>query len=452
MKNYIGIVSISLLILVVAAKVILAFQGPTAPPGIGSGVIAVDASNNVGIGISAPKDKLHVIGGNGPLAVGYPPLSFSDFTLENNGTSAITLLSPNANVNALWFADPEDLRQAGIRYNHSLGQLDLITGGNNSRLTILDSGNVGVGTASPTSKLDVSGTITSSQIKLTGGVPGAGKILTSDAVGLATWQNPVSGGNGWIRDDLLGQVLLEFNDYQVGVGAAPTTGQKLRVSGGTLTVSDEIIGTKLTDWNGSAFYVDPASTGLSARIAGSVRAADFVDEQNNAYYVDPAANLDAKVSANLLSNIVTAGGLIAGKLMGQSRSGVVLFNAAGECVVSGLKISRSIPSVRWEGAAAACPANWWVCSAAERGSGSCGAGIVAQIQRCRAGYYDGASETSTRTHGRYSGVNVDQAWVSNATNISGVIWGQYINTAGVSMSSVESTDCDFYPVWCCTDQ
>lgn len=48
---------------------------------------------------------------------------------------------------------------------------------------IVDKGNVGIGTASPAAKLDVNG-----QIKIQGGSPGAGKVLTSDDTGLATWQ------------------------------------------------------------------------------------------------------------------------------------------------------------------------------------------------------------------------------------------------------------------------
>ena len=52
--------------------------------------------------------------------------------------------------------------------------------------------NVGIGvvTTSSTAKLEING-----QIKITGGGPGAGKVLTSDASGLGTWQTPAS--NNW---------------------------------------------------------------------------------------------------------------------------------------------------------------------------------------------------------------------------------------------------------------
>lgn|GEM_PF-1855520 len=52
------------------------------------------------------------------------------------------------------------------------------------RLTAI-SDNVGIGTTNPGAKLEVAG-----QVKITGGSPGAGKVLTSDAAGLASWQTP----------------------------------------------------------------------------------------------------------------------------------------------------------------------------------------------------------------------------------------------------------------------
>jgi hypothetical protein len=44
-------------------------------------------------------------------------------------------------------------------------------------------GNLGIGTPAPSTRLDVNG-----QLRIRGGDPAAGKVLTSDANGLATWQ------------------------------------------------------------------------------------------------------------------------------------------------------------------------------------------------------------------------------------------------------------------------
>jgi hypothetical protein len=59
--------------------------------------------------------------------------------------------------------------------------------------SIFDNGtSVGIGTATPasTAKLEVNG-----QIRIDGGSPGAGKVLTSDANGLGTWTTPSGGGS-----------------------------------------------------------------------------------------------------------------------------------------------------------------------------------------------------------------------------------------------------------------
>ncbi len=69
------------------------------------------------------------------------------------------------------------------------GIIGVSSGAPASSLYIDSLGNVGVGTAGPGAKLEVAG-----QIKITGGVPGANKVLTSDAVGLASWQTPSVSG------------------------------------------------------------------------------------------------------------------------------------------------------------------------------------------------------------------------------------------------------------------
>lgn len=60
------------------------------------------------------------------------------------------------------------------------------------RLTILPGGNVGLGVANPTQKLDIDG-----QVRIRGGAPAAGRVLTAvDADGNAEWQDAPAGGGG----------------------------------------------------------------------------------------------------------------------------------------------------------------------------------------------------------------------------------------------------------------
>ena len=82
---------------------------------------------------------------------------------------------------------------AYIKYDNGNGQLDIGANSKNIRflnrlgwlesMRITPAGNVGIGTTAPSQKLEVNG-----QIKISGGSPGAGKVLTSDATGLASWQ------------------------------------------------------------------------------------------------------------------------------------------------------------------------------------------------------------------------------------------------------------------------
>ena len=69
--------------------------------------------------------------------------------------------------------------------------------------------NVGIGTNNPTQKLDIDG-----QIRIRGGGPGAGKILTSDADGTASWTTPSSVSN-WILSN--GNVYRPTGNVGIGI-------------------------------------------------------------------------------------------------------------------------------------------------------------------------------------------------------------------------------------------
>jgi hypothetical protein len=68
-------------------------------------------------------------------------------------------------------------------------------------------GLVGIGTIFPGATLDVNG-----QVKISGGSPGAGKVLTSDATGLATWETPASAGSHQIGEVYGGGIVFYVYD------------------------------------------------------------------------------------------------------------------------------------------------------------------------------------------------------------------------------------------------
>lgn len=91
-------------------------------------------------------------------------------------------------------------------------------------------GNVGIGTSTPGAKLEVNGTV-----KITGGAPGAGKVLTSDGSGLASWTTPTTGtvtsvatGTGLTGGAITSSGTLSL-DYSATLAANPalTSGQSV---------------------------------------------------------------------------------------------------------------------------------------------------------------------------------------------------------------------------------
>lgn len=101
----------------------------------------------------------------------------------------------------------------------SLSATDSVAFNTNKIYLDVATGNVGIGTATPGATLEVAG-----QVKITGGSPGASKVLTSDANGLATWQaiteetttasNVGAGGVGVFKQKT--GVDLEFKKINAG--------------------------------------------------------------------------------------------------------------------------------------------------------------------------------------------------------------------------------------------
>ena len=87
---------------------------------------------------------------------------------NTSGTHGLTIVSQNNSVGILYFGDNDNNDAGNINYEHSNNQLRFVT--NRTQKMVIDSsGNVGIGTTSPTAKLHIGGDIKATSAALLGG-------------------------------------------------------------------------------------------------------------------------------------------------------------------------------------------------------------------------------------------------------------------------------------------
>jgi hypothetical protein len=158
----------------------------------GQKVIVEKATSKVGIGITSPSTKLHIAGA---LTTQIETVgTFNDILHATGGAAwgfgdASRIISWGYNVaggtggDGLFLFVPGNFRQSTSLSEATISMFNDNSGSANHK--------VGIATINPTTTLDVNGTTKTTNLQVTTGA-GAGKVLTSDAAGLATWQTPAA--------------------------------------------------------------------------------------------------------------------------------------------------------------------------------------------------------------------------------------------------------------------
>lgn len=145
-------------------------------------------------------------------------------------------------------------------------------------------GALGIGIASPTTQLDVAGTVKATGLQITTS-PQSGYVLTSDTNGVATWQAPAAGSIGgsgtpyylarFTGSTTLGSsVIYESSGGNIGIGTT-SPGTKLHVEGTVRMTGFRLSTTPQTgyvltsDANGAGTW-QAAASGFSLPYSGSV--------------------------------------------------------------------------------------------------------------------------------------------------------------------------------------
>lgn len=265
-----------------------------------SGPALITGRGNVGIGTTSPATKLEVNGtvkatafqgdGSGLTGISTTPAgtggaNFMSIQYNDNGVMGATNQFSWDKMNyRLNMGNDASATTTGIFFRltgavlgtnisaYSGGKLGLTTN-SAERLTIDTNGYVGIGTTSPNTKLDIRGT-SGATLKIVDGNQGAGKVLTSDANGVASWSSAsgavtsVASKTGAVTLDVgdIGSASSKYFTYKPN-NTSCTSGQTLSWDSGN---SRWICGTAGGSPGGSSSQVQFNNSGAFAGSANLV--------------------------------------------------------------------------------------------------------------------------------------------------------------------------------------
>ncbi len=218
--------------------------------------LRINSSGNVGIGTTSPSTKLQVNGSSTFLGSGGASVTWGD-------TTALGFLSFDGSGNPV------------VRANTGL-PLVFQTNGANERMRIDSSGNVGIGTSSPGSALNVKGTL-----RLSGATSGYVGFAPAAAAGSTTYTLPSTDGTSGQFLSTNGSGTLSWGS---GGGASISQGNSnvTVTDAGTGKIEFNVDAVEVADFTTAAIVFNESGANQDFRVEG--------DTEENLFVVDASAD------------------------------------------------------------------------------------------------------------------------------------------------------------------